>query len=91
MLVWIIIYQKNRVVPAQMDQNTFMAVWMMKKSIWDTYFSEVSTAQLGSMVFFTQSKLGIVIIPYMHSSSGKIRNCLPRRMIVDKTYWSCTV
>jgi len=73
---------------------------MINKSIWDRYFSEVSTVQLGSMVFFTQNKLrtgrskpGIVIIPHMHLSSGKIRNYLPRRMTmtVDKTYWSYTV
>lgn len=35
------------------------SVWMMKKSIWDTYFSALSKAQLGSMLFFTQSKLQI--------------------------------
>lgn len=53
-------------------EHIYGSVWVTKKSIWDTHFSEVSTAQLGSMVFFTQSKLqtgrskpGIVIIPHM--------------------------
>jgi hypothetical protein len=80
-------------------EHVYGSVWIMKKSIWDTYyFSAMSTVQLGSMVFFTQSKLqtgrskpGLVIIPHMHSSSGKIRNCLPRGMTVNKTYWSYTV
>jgi hypothetical protein len=95
LLVWIVVCQKTGLF---LHKWTRTHLWLSlgdKKSIWDTYVSEMSAAQLIHGVFHPtqtgRSKPDIVIILQMHSSSGKIRNCLPRRMTVDKTYWSYIV
>jgi len=98
LLVWMIVYQKTGLFVHKWtrthlwlslgDEKWAFGIHILVKCLqhsWDPWFFTWSKLQTG------RSKPGIAVIPHIHSSSSKIRNCLPRRMTVDKTYWSYTV